>query len=215
MRNALAWMPRYWAVIPRLLVCSAVLLVCDSAQAHGAIKGINDFHAGMIHPVTELIHVLPLFVLGMLLGQHGLMRIETALWLFPLALGAGGGLAVIDPTVSGVDAVNVVSLILIGVLVASAKSLPNALLMFLVIALGLSHGYGNGTALADGMRKFMFLFGMVLSGFLVMAYGLIITESLLKKGPAWLSIAIRVLGSWGAAIGLLVLAVTRKTLFPS
>lgn len=208
-------MAGHWVVIPKLVFCSAMLLVCDSAQAHGAIKGLNDFHAGIIHPVTELIHVLPLFVLGMLLGQHGLMRIETALWLFPLALGAGGGLAVIVPTASGIDAVNVVSLIMLGVLVASAKSLPNALLMFLVIAFGLSHGYGNGTALADGMRKVMFIFGMVLSGFLVMTYGLIITEALLKKGPGWLSIAIRVLGSWGAAIGLLVLAVTRKNLFPS
>ncbi len=192
-----------------------MLLVCDNAQAHGAIKGITDFHAGMIHPVTELIHVLPLFVLGMLLGQHGLMRIETALWLFPLALGTGGGLALITPTVPGIDAVNVVSLILLGVLVASARSLPKAVLLCLLIVFGLSHGYGNGTALADGMRKFMFLFGMVLSSFLVMTYGFFITESLLKKGPRWISIAIRVLGSWGAAIGLLVLAVTRKTLFPS
>ena len=85
----------------------------------------------------------------------------------------------------------------------------------MLIVFGLAHGYGNGTALADGMRKFMFLFGMVLSSFLVMTYGFFITESLLKKGPRWISIAIRVLGSWGAAIGLLVLAVTRKTLFPS
>lgn len=207
-------MPGHKTAVTLLLVCGTAILGCGNAHAHGAIPGISDFHAGMIHPVTELIHVLPIFVLGMLLGQHGIARTEPALWLFPSALAVGGVLAVAAPSIPGVDALNVVSLILLGVLVASARKLPVAMLMFLVATLGLSHGYGNGTALTEGMRKLMFLSGVTLSGFFVMAYGLMITESLLNRGTAWLSIAIRVLGSWGAAIGLLVLAVTRKTLFP-
>jgi urease accessory protein len=136
------------------------------------------------------------------------------LWLFPLALAVGGVLALAVPALPRVDAINVVSLILLGVLVASARQLPGVVLMSLVVVFGVTHGYGNGTALTVGMRKLMFLSGMILSGFFVMVYGLIITASLLSKGPAWFAIVVRVLGSWGAAIGLLVLAVTRKALFP-
>ena len=214
MLGTTARLPGHRAAVALLLVCGTAVLACGDAQAHGAIKGINDFHAGMIHPVTELIHVLPIFVLGMLLGQHGIARTEPALWLFPLALAVGGALALAVPALPSVDAINVFSLILLGVLVASARQLPATILMSLVVAFGVTHGYGNGTALTVDMRKLMFLSGMILSGFFVMVYGLIITASLLSKGPAWFAIVVRVLGSWGAAIGLLVLAVTRKALFP-
>lgn len=207
-------MPSRTAGVFLLGLTGVIAFGCGDVHAHGAIKGINDFHAGMIHPVTELIHVLPVFVLGILLGQHALSRVETALWLFPLALTLGGAAALALPAVPGVDAMNVSSLVVVGVLVASARTLPTTALLGLVVLFGLSHGYGNGTALSDGMRKGMFISGMVLSGFFVMTYGLIIADNLLRRGPGWVAIAIRVLGSWGAAIGLLVLAVTRKTLFP-
>jgi len=40
----------------------------------------------------------------------------------------------------------------------------------------------------------------------VTAYGLIVTDYLLRRKAGWIHIAVRVAGSWIAAIGILVLA---------
>jgi hypothetical protein len=49
----------------------------------------------------------------------------------------------------------------------------------------------------------------------VTAYGFITTDWLLRRKIGWVRIALRVAGSWIAAIGILVLAVIWRTLFPS
>ena len=46
----------------------------------------------------------------------------------------------------------------------------------------------------------------VAAGLALTAYGLIVTDYLLRRKAYWIHIAVRVAGSWIAAMGILVLA---------
>ncbi|HEY5929412.1 MAG TPA: HupE/UreJ family protein, partial [Burkholderiales bacterium] len=82
----------------------------------------------------------------------------------------------------------------------------------IAVLFGLSHGFANGEGMTEGIKPYLFIPGVALAGLVVTAYGLIVTDWLLRRKAGWLKIAVRVAGSWIAAIGILVLAVSGRTL---
>lgn len=196
-----------------LLGMLAVFLMPEAAHAHGVMAGVTDFFAGFLHPVTAVEHILPIVALGVLAGQNGLQRCQAALVAFPVAIAAGAAVSLRIPGVPYIELLNIVSGIVIGGLIALAFSLPVSAVVVLASLFGLTHGYANGTAIEGSMKAFPFIAGVVLSAFLAIAYGLGAADFLLRRKAGWLPVAIRVAGSWTAAIGLLVLSVMHKTLF--
>jgi len=97
----------------------------------------------------------------------------------------------------------------LGALLAADRPLPLAFVVGLAILLGLFHGILNGYELAKGPSS-----GLVTVG---AAVGLFVLVSLLAGQAAsvrmrWARVAVRVAGSWIAAIGLLMLGwATRGT----
>jgi urease accessory protein len=55
-------------------------------------------------------------------------------------------------------------------------------------------------------KPYLYIPGVALAGLAVTAYGLMVTDYLLRRKADWIHIAVRVAGSWIAAIGILVLA---------
>jgi urease accessory protein len=180
-------------------------LFSASALAHATAKGVNDFQAGLLHPLTALENVLPFLALGLLVGQHG-ARTKNALPVFWTALILGAVLAMWLPAVPHVDLINVSSMLVLGILVASALPLPPLVYLGLVVLFGLSHGYANGVEIAPPVRAYLFIPGVALGALVLNGLGLVITEYATRSKIGWMSIAVRVAGSWIAAIGLLVLA---------
>ena len=76
------------------------------------------------------------------------------------------------------------------------------LVVVLAIALGSIHGWLNGAAIAAAGREASGLFGIAATIFVVVALAAALVVSL--RNP-WTRIAVRVTGSWIAAVGLLVL----------
>jgi urease accessory protein len=62
------------------------------------------------------------------------------------------------------------------------------------------------------MKAYLFILGVGLAGLVVTGYGLVVTDYVLRKNVGWMRIAVRVAGSWIAAIGMLVLATSWKRL---
>lgn len=184
---------------------------CLPAWAHTSAQGLNDFYAGFLHPLTALEHVLPFVAFGLLAGQQG-RNTQEALPLFWVALMAGCAAALWLPQMPGVDLVNLVSTLVLGALIAGAVPLPPAVSLGLALLFGLSHGYANGAAMTPLMRPYLYIPGVGVAGLVITGYGVIATDWVLRRKVQWVSIAVRVAGSWIAAIGMLVLATLGRRL---
>jgi urease accessory protein len=184
-----------------------------SAQAHSTVKGVGDLYAGLLHVLTGLEHVLPFVALSLLAGQRGLRaQAEAVLLVFPVCLMTGASAALWLPPVPGLMFFNMASAILLGGLVASAWPLPAAFFYGLVVVFGISHGFANGEAISGAIRAYLFILGIGLAGLAVLAYGTLMVDFLLRRKTGWITIAVRVAGSWIAAIGVLVLATAGKSM---
>jgi urease accessory protein len=193
-----------------------LLSVAGNADAHSMVKGVGDFYAGLLHVLTALEHILPFIALSLLVGQRGMkMQADAALLVFPFALMLGATAALWAPPLHGLAFFNIASAILLGGLVASAWPLPRVLLYGLVVLFGLSHGFANGEAVTETTKAYLFILGIGLAGLVVLAYGTLLVDFLLKRKAGWIAIAVRVAGSWIAAIGVLVLATAGRTILSS
>ena len=193
-----------------------LLVLAGNAEAHSTVKGVGDLYAGMLHVLTGLEHVLPFVALSLLAGQRGMKaQAEAVLLVFPLALMVGAAAALWISPLPGLMFFNMASAILLGGLVASAWPLPRALFYSLVVVFGLSHGFANGEAISGSIKAYLFILGIGLAGLAVIAYGTLMVDYLLKRKTGWITIAVRVAGSWIAAIGVLVLATAGKSMLAS
>ncbi|SIT45777.1 conserved membrane hypothetical protein [Paraburkholderia piptadeniae] len=192
-----------------------VLLFVVSAEAHAVYQGAGDFYAGMLHPLTSPEHVLPMLALGALAGQNGLKRCEFVLWVFPAASAVGACIALSITDLHGIFLFNIGSAVLLGSLVAAAVMLPSWLILILAAVFGLTHGYANGSVIMGQIRPGIFIAGLGFASFILMAYTVAATSFLLRLRPTWIAIAVRVAGSWAAAIGLLVLGISQRALLLS
>jgi urease accessory protein len=181
-----------------------------SAEAHAVYQGAGDFYAGMLHPLTSPEHLLPMLALGALAGQNGLKRCDFVLWAFPAAMTAGAWIALSVTDLHGILLFNIVSAVLLGSLLAAAFKLPSWLILILAAVFGLTHGYANGSVIIGQIRPVVFIAGMAFESFILIAYTVAATSCLLRLRPAWIAIAVRVAGSWVAAIGLLVLSLSQR-----
>jgi urease accessory protein len=179
----------------------------SAAFAHSLSNRFGDFYGGMLHPVTALEHALPIFALGLLAGQQGARAARLVLLALPLALLLGATLATVVPAQPWAPLLNKTSFALLGVLVAGAWRLPLLAVAGLAALFGLSHGYENGMAMTHDVAAHLFVPGVALIGFLVAALVSAATLALSARA-GWLRTAVRVAGSWIAAIGILMIGVT-------
>jgi urease accessory protein len=186
-------------------VTVCLLFAASSVYAHSAARGAGDFYAGALHALTALEHVLPFLALGILAGQQG-READPVLLVFCLALAAGTTVAPWIPPLAYVGLLNILSAILFGGLVAAEWSLPMPFYYVIAAVFGLSHGFANGAGMIEQTKPYLYVPGVALAGFAVTAYGLIVTDFLMRRKAGWIHIAVRVAGSWIAAIGILVLA---------
>lgn len=198
-------------------------LLPDGVHAHAMLGDINDFYGGLLHPLITPEHLLAIIAVGLLAGQQGSSRDQSVAWLmtFALALASGAllawriGLMVdVDVTIGWMAAqpiitlVNFASLVVIGLLVAAARRLPSLLLYMLATVFGLTHGAANGVEITDAMAIYLFIPGLAVGTALAGLYSMVLADFVQHRASSWPSIALRVAGSWIAAIGLLIFGLT-------
>ena len=179
-----------------LTVLSPVLAV-----AH-PMAGVGDFYAGMLHPLTAIEFVLPMVALSLLAGQQGRDAAIAILLTFPLTLMLGAAAALALPLPHAVVWANLGLMAVLGLLVAAARPMPLPVSSGLSAFLGVTIGWANGAEIAGQVSPLRFIPGLALAGLLLVTYGIGCVRRL--QAP-WMRVGFRVLGSWIAAVGILVL----------
>lgn len=194
-------------------------LAPKGVHAH-ALGDINDFYGGLLHPLITPEHLLAIIVVGLLTGQQGSSRDQSVAWLmtFALALASGAllawriGLVVdVDVMIGWMNAqplitlLNFASLVVLGLLLALGWRLPSLLVYALAVVFGLTHGVANGVEITANMAIYQFVLGLMAGTALVGLYSMVLADFARHRASDWPSIALRVAGSWIAAIGLLIL----------
>jgi hydrogenase/urease accessory protein HupE len=186
---------------PLLLVGGLGLALCPSAaEAHLPATGLGPIYDGLLHFAQTPDDLMPALALALLAGRRGPAHGRRALFVLPAAWLVGGafGLAAhesVNPMLTAI------SLVLLGGLVAADARLPLGAITALAALLGLGHGYLNGAAMAQPGPGTLSLLGMVFAVFTLVALAGALVVPL---RATWSRVAVRVAGSWIAAIGLLL-----------
>lgn len=131
--------------LQRILLASVVLALPSLAHAHIGAGHTHGVISGVAHPFSGLDHLLAMVAVGLWAAQQG----GRALWAVPASFVAvmllGGVLAMSGIAVPFVEQGILVSVLLLGLLIAVAARLPLALSMTIVGAFALFHGHAHGT----------------------------------------------------------------------
>ena len=118
-----------------------------------------------------------------------------------------GGLAGLATKTGGSTALTCISFLLLGGLLAANARISLRATTALALLVGLFHGYLNGSGMGQPATGFALL-GLVFAVFVLVAIAAAFVVQLRQQ---WARIAVRVVGSWVAASGLLMLGwATRK-----
>jgi urease accessory protein len=185
------------------LAALAALAWPGPAWAHSLSTRFGDFYGGILHPATALEQALPLIALGLLAGQNGPRPARWLLPVVPVAFALGSSLGGVLPAPPYLWVINTGSFLLLGLLLAFDGALPLPLLLGLGAGLGLSHGLANGSGMAGATDPWLFVLGGTLAA---LAAILLPSALVVSLEAAWQRIAVRIAGSWIAAVGAMILA---------
>ena len=186
----------------RLLPLALLAGVPSAAQAHLVNSGLGPFYNGTLHLLLSPWDLLTVLAVGLLAGQGGKASARWITIALPLAWGGAALAGLASGTAAGPGSLQVALLILLGVLLAAGIQLAPAVMASLAAATGLVHGLENAAAFAAGDSGPVAVAGAAAA---VLVLTLLITASAVSLRAAWTRIALRVGGSWIAAIGMLML----------
>lgn len=145
------------------LVTFLLIALPTLAHAHPDHGNASGFAHGFLHPVQGLDHILAMIAVGLWAAQMG----GRAIWAVPVAfvgamtLGAvlgiqGVNLPLIEPGI-------LTSIIVLGLLIATACRLPLAASMPLVAVFAICHGFAHGAEMPLSASGFTYCLGFVLA----------------------------------------------------
>lgn len=194
---------RRWA--PLAAVATALWLSPAAAHAHLVTTGLGPVYDGVSHLFLTVDDLLPVVAVALLAGLNGPVAGRRALFALPLAWLAGGTAGYLVGAPGLPAGVTALSFLVLGGLTAADLRLPPATVTALAVALGLLHGWLNGAGIAEAAREATGLVGIGATVFVLAA---LLSGGVVALRPPWTRIAVRVAGSWIAAIGLLLLGWT-------
>ena len=187
-----------------IVVCSALVCVLlpTAAEAHLVTTGLGPIYDGISHVALSPDDLVPALIMALLAGLNGatagrrVLFALTAAWL----LGGIAGFLVGQRVVPA--AAPTASFLVLGALTAADRRLSPATVSTFAVVVGLLHGWLNGVGIVDARRDALALAGIASAIFVLVAIAAAFAVSL---RAAWVRVAVRVIGSWVAAIGLLML----------
>ncbi|MBI3850914.1 MAG: HupE/UreJ family protein [Verrucomicrobia bacterium] len=156
----------------KLLVLALCLSVPSMAHAHISPNHANNVLGGLSHPLLGLDHILAMVAVGLWAAQLG----GRAIWLVPATfvslMTVGGLLGISGFALPFVAEGILISVLMLGVLIATAARLPLAVSIVVVGLFAIFHGHAHGTAMQVGVSGISYGLGFVLTTIALHACGI-------------------------------------------
>lgn len=180
----------------RSIALAALCLFAGTASAHPGHAAAG-FAGGLAHPFLGLDHLLAMIAIGLWAAQQG----GRALWAVPAAfvgaMGLGGALAWLGGALPHVETAIALSVLVLGLLVATQRRAPVIVGMGIAGVFALFHGYAHGLEMPQNASPALYALGFVVAT--VCLHGVGIAVSLIGRH------AMRLAGIGIAATGLTLL----------
>jgi hydrogenase/urease accessory protein HupE len=175
------------------------------AEAHIVSTRLGDFFAGALHPLTDPADLLCWVALGLLAARAGARSARWLVVAVPLALMAGVALASLH-AVPGAGVIAGVLLVGLGAVLALDRVLGLPALLIVAVATMLLRGVANAAGVSDTTDFVLYVLGVGGIGYVVMTLFMAVSVGFVEPARAggWRLVALRVAGSWIAAIGLML-----------
>jgi hydrogenase/urease accessory protein HupE len=184
------------------LTATGVVTVPADANAHLLTTGLGPLYDGAVHFLMSPEAILPVAALGIFAGLQGLSHARAAVVMLPVAWILCGFAAVFLGPLEFNPIYESVPLILLGGLAAANPPAAPWLTALLALMLGLIEGYVFGAATSGIRDGIISVFGTVSVVFILIV---LVTAAVMHAKWGWSRIAVRVVGSWTAASGVLLL----------
>jgi len=184
---------------------ASLLLWPGAAHAHLVTTGLGPVYDGISHLFLTFDDLLPVVAMALLAGLNGPAAGRRALFTLPVAWLAGGAAGYLSGIAILPGGITSLSFLALGILTAADLRLAPRVVTALALTFGIAHGWLNGASIVAAGREASGLAGITGAIFVVVAIVAALVVSLRRP---WTRIAVRVAGSWIAAIGLLLLGWT-------
>ena len=181
-----------------LLLIIPILITSPLAFAHTGDGPLNGWLHGCTHPLSGLDHILAMVAIGLWAAQgHG-----RIVWLFPLifvgVMGLGGLLSMIALPLAFEEYGIMLSLVILGALLAWRKHLPLSVSVLLIGLFALSHGYAHGSEMPSSISLPSYAVGFMLATMLLHLCGIGLAL-LCKKfaGTRWIRFSGIIIAGYG------------------
>jgi urease accessory protein len=189
----------------KLTAVLAVLALTPAlAQAHPIPGEVHSFMGGFSHPLSGIDHILAMVAVGLWAAQLGgrAMYLVPAAFVTLMTVGGAMGMAGVNipfiATNSMVENGILVSILVLGLLIAAAVRLPVVAGMAIVGLFALFHGHSHGTELPAAATGVTYAMGFILATMCLHACGIALGVLAQKKLPVpavrWAGAAIVVAG---------------------
>lgn len=177
------------------------MLLPSFAYAHTGIGETVGFLHGLTHPVSGLDHVCAMLAVGLWAAQTG----GRSLWAVPLSfvsvMALGGVLPALGIGLPFVEQGIVLSVLLLGILIAASVHLPLWLASGMVGLFALWHGHAHGAEIPESVSGISYTLGFVSATALLHATGIAFVLGM-QRGGIWLQARERFVRLAGAGIAL-------------
>jgi hypothetical protein len=192
----------------RLFSAAAFLSFAAPAQAHLVTTGLGPVYDGIAHLVMSPADVALVVALTLLAGMRGARFGRTLLAVLPISWLAGGLAGLGLPAASSLEWTTGACFLLVGALVAADRDLSVGVVAALAAAISALQGFLAGSALSTTPSGGLELLGGLVA---LLAVVTLVAGVVVSLKVFWARIAVRVLGSWIAATGLLMLGWTLRS----
>ncbi len=165
----------------QVLMALGLMLTTTFAFAHsGHGEQISGFLSGLLHPFSGIDHLFAMGAIGFWsMRQNTIMKRGTPLFVVAGMI-AGAGIAWAGVSLAGVETGIAMSVLLVGVLIATLARLPTAVGGTLVALFMVAHGYAHGTEMGQGSMM-LYMAGFVVATLLITFIGRYLGAIMLKS----------------------------------
>jgi urease accessory protein len=173
-----------------------------SAAAHGALEGVGDFYAGLLHPLVVPSEALALVATGLMLGTSGLAACRPGLATLAAGLAAGLGLGRLVPEALTMPLLLTAALVAASLVTAGLRLPPVPAVAIAALA-GAAVGM-DARSEAEALPAILIASGASVIGGTALAT--LVAAAVLGRVHHWQRIAVRTAGSWITASAMLYFA---------